>query len=146
MQCHGAEGALGTIGCWTAALVSICLAYLCMSRSEPNALCIKLKMVGLPRLSAGAGPHGSLGQLTGQSSMPVSGCHCGLLSQCFWNRLQNLEIGICLDTALAVEVKAEEASPTCLNLHANRIPAMIVRVNPTPTAIIIGVTGNPPPF
>ena len=57
-----------------------------------------------------------------------------------------MEIGICSDNALAVEVKAEEASPTCHNLHVNRIPAMIVRVNPTPTTIIIGVTGNPHPF
>ena len=146
MQCHCAEGVLGTIGCWTAALVSNHLAYLHVSHSEPNALHIKLEMVGSSGLSAGAGPHGSFGQLTGQSSMPVSGCHCGLLGRCFWNRFQNLEIGICLDTALAVEVKAEEASPTCRNLHANRIPAMIVRVNPTPTTIIIGVTRNPPPF
>ena len=78
--------------------------------------------------------------------MPVSGCHGGLLGQCFWNRLQNLEIGICSVTALAVEVKAEEASPTCHNLHANRIPAIIMRTNPTPTTIITGVIGNPPPF
>ena len=49
-------------------------------------------------------------------------------------------------TALAVEVKAEEASPTCHNLHVNRFPAIIVRTNPTPTTIIIGVIGNPPPF
>ena len=78
--------------------------------------------------------------------MPVSGCHCGLLGRRFWNRLWNLEIGICSVTALAVEVKAEEASPTCHNLHVNRIPAIVVRINPTPTTIIIGVTGNPPPF
>ena len=78
--------------------------------------------------------------------MPVSGCHGGLLGSHFWNRLQNLEIGICSVTALAVEVKAEEASPTCHNLHANRIPAIIVRTNPIPTTIIIGVIRNPPPF
>ena len=78
--------------------------------------------------------------------MEVSGCHSGLLGRRFWNRLRNLEIGICLVTALAVEVKAEEASPTCRNLHANRIPAIIVRTNPTPTTIIIGVIGNSHPF
>ena len=78
--------------------------------------------------------------------MPVSGCRCGLLGRHFWNRLRNLEIGICSVTALAVEVKAKEASPTCRNLHVNRIPAMIVTVNPTPTITIIGVTRNPPPF
>ena len=47
---------------------------------------------------------------------------------------------------LGCGIKAKEGSPTCHNLHANRIPAMIVRVNPTPTTIIIGVTRNPPPF
>ena len=127
-------------------MVSSRLAYLCASRLEPNALHIKLEMVGSSELSAGASLHGSLGRLTGQSSMPVSGGGCGLLGQCLWNRLRNLEIGICSVTALAMEVKAEEASPTCRNLHANRIPAMIVRRNPTPTTIIMGGTGNPPPF
>ena len=78
--------------------------------------------------------------------MPVSGRHGGLLGRHLWNRLRNLEIGICLVTALAVEVKAEEASPSCRNLHVNRIPAIIMRTNPTPTTIIIGVIGNPPPF
>ena len=78
--------------------------------------------------------------------MPVSGCHSGLLGQRFWNRLRNLEIGICSVTALAVEVKAEEASPTCRNLHVNRIPAIIVRTNPIPATIIIWVIRNPPPF
>ena len=78
--------------------------------------------------------------------MPISGCGCSLLGRCLWNKLRNLEIGICLITALAVEVKAEEASPTCHNLHVNRIPAMVVRINPTPTTIIMGVIGNPPPF
>ena len=96
---------LGTIGCWTAALVSNCFVYLRASCSELNALCMKLEMVGSSGLLARAGPCGSLGRLTGQSSMPVSGCHCGLLGQGFWNRLQNLEIGICSDTALAMEVK-----------------------------------------
>ena len=103
-------------------------------------------MVGSSGLSFRVSPRESLGWFTGWSLMPVSGCHGGLLGWCFWNRLRNLEIGICSVTALAVEVKAEEASPTCHNLHANRIPAIIVRTNPTPTSIIIGVIGNPPPF
>ena len=127
-------------------MVSNRLAYLRASRSEPNALCIKLEMVGSSGLSAGAGLRGSLGRLTGWSSMPVSSCGCSLLGRRLWNRLRNLEIGICSVTALAVEVKAEQASPTCHNLHANRIAAMVVRINPTPTTIIMGVTRNPPPF
>ena len=129
---------LETIGCWAAALVSSHLAYLHASRSEPNALQIKLEMVESSGLSIQVGPHGSLGRLTGWSSMPVSGCHGGLLGRRFWNRLQNLEIGYCLVTALAVEVKAEEVSPTCRNLHANRIPAIIVRTNPTPLPSSLG--------
>ena len=117
-----------------------------MSRLEPNALCIKLEIVGSSGLLVGAGPCGSLGQLTGWSLMPVSGCCCGLPGQRLWNRLRNLEIGIYSVTALAVEVNAEEASPTCHNLHANRIPAIIVRINPTPTSIIMGVIRNPSHF
>ena len=78
--------------------------------------------------------------------MPVSGCCGGLLGWCFWNRLQNLEIGICSVTALAVEIKAQEARTTCRSLHANRIPAIIVKTNRTPTTIIFGVIENPPPF
>ena len=36
--------------------------------------------------------------------MPVSGCHCGLLGGHFWGRLRNLEIGICSDTFVRVNL------------------------------------------
>ena len=100
--------------------------------------------------NSGASTCGAAGGADGSGAGAGSGFDVGfcLVSRrvTLWKMFLNWFNGIFSTTVFAVAVKAEAVSPTCLSLHANRIPATKVRVNPTPMTNTMGDTGKPLPF